>query len=129
MQVKGLRVETIMAILSAHAGRNWHGSRPPWRIFLHRVTVERDEIQALNQVAAHSTKSAIMTRSPRLLVALDFPCKAGGKKCTIRNGGRLTENAKKRCFCPLRIPPDAIAAAAEGKMHAPEYTIEQKLKT
>src|SRR2546430_12383144 len=49
MQVKGLRVETIMAILRM---REEAGTFRSLDDFLHRVTVERDEIQALIKCGA-----------------------------------------------------------------------------
>ncbi len=118
MQVKGLRVETIMAILRT---REEAGTFRSLEDFLHRVTVERDEIQALIKCGAFD-EVCNMTR-PTMLWRWTF-LQAGGKNA-LSGTAELTENAKT--LFVTADPPDAIAAALK-EMHAPEYTIEQKLK-
>ena len=118
MQVKGLRVETIMAILRT---REETGTFRSLEDFLHRVTVERDEIQALIKCGAFD-EVCNMTR-PTMLWRWTF-LQAGGKNA-LSGTAELTENAKT--LFVTADPPDAIAAALK-EMHAPEYTIEQKLK-
>src|SRR5437016_2591757 len=118
MQVKGLRVETIMAILRM---RDEAGAFRSLEDFLHRVTVERDEIQALIKCGAFD-EVCNMTR-PTMLWRWNF-LQAGGKNA--RSGtAELTENTKT-LFVTANAH-DAIDAALT-EMHAPEYTIEQKLK-
>ena len=118
MQVKGLRVETIMAILRM---RDEAGAFRSLEDFLHRVTVERDEIQALIKCGAFD-EVCNMTR-PTMLWRWNF-LQAGGKNA--RSGtAELTENTKT-LFVTANAH-DAIDTALT-EMHAPEYTIEQKLK-
>src|SRR5438552_2497800 len=83
MQVKGLRVETIMAILRM---RDEAGAFRSLEDFLHRVTVERDEIQALIKCGAFD-EVCNMTR-PTMLWRWNF-LQAGGKKARSGPAGRV----------------------------------------
>src|SRR5256886_13763651 len=110
MQVKGLRVETIMAILRM---RDEAGAFRSLEDFLHRVTVERDEIQALIKCGAFD-EVCNMTR-PTMLWRWNF-LQAGGKNA--RSGtAELTENTKT-LFVTANAH-DAIDAALT-EMNAPE---------
>src|SRR5256886_1437641 len=110
MQVKGLRVETIMAILRM---REEAGAFRSLEDFLHRVTVERDEIQALIKCGAFD-EVCNMTR-PTMLWRWNF-LQAGGKNA--RSGtAELTENTKT-LFVTANAH-DAIDAALT-EMNAPE---------
>ena len=118
MQVKGLRVETIMAILRM---REEAGTFRSLDDFLHRVTVERDEIQALIKCGAFD-EVCNMTR-PAMLWRWTF-LQAGGQNA-LSGTAELTENAKT--LFATANPHDDIDAALR-EMRAPEYTIEQKVK-
>src|SRR5881392_3572658 len=87
MQVRGLRVETIMAILRM---REEAGTFRSLDDFLHRVTVERDEIQALIKCGAFD-EVCNMTR-PAMLWRWTF-LQAGGQNA-LSGTAELTENAK-----------------------------------
>jgi DNA polymerase-3 subunit alpha len=121
MQVKGLRVETITAIVRA---REEGGAFRSLEDFLRRVLVERDEIEALIKCGALDEVgegARGMTR-PEMLWRWNF-LQAGGK------------SARPRVAVPLGGPEtlfaeasddDAIGAALAG-MPAAEYTQEQRL--
>jgi DNA polymerase III subunit alpha len=124
MQVKGLRVETITAIVRA---REEGGAFRSLEDFLRRVLVERDEVEALIKCGAfdevgEGEDARGMTR-PEMLWRWNF-LQAGGK------------NARPRVAVPLGGPEalfteasgdDAIGAALAG-MPAAEYTREQRLR-
>jgi DNA polymerase-3 subunit alpha len=124
MQVKGLRVETITAIVRA---REEGGAFRSLEDFLRRVLVERDEVEALIKCGAfdevgEGEDTRGMTR-PEMLWRWNF-LQAGGK------------NAQPRVAVPLGGPEalfaeasgdDAIGAALAG-MPAAEYTQEQRLR-
>ena len=102
MQVKGLRVETIMAILRM---RDEAGAFRSLEDFLHRVTVERDEIQALIKCGAFD-EVCNMTR-PAMLWRWHF-LQAGGQNA-LSGTAELTENAKT--LFATANPHDDIDAA------------------
>jgi DNA-directed DNA polymerase III PolC len=124
MQVKGMRVETIAAIVRA---REEAGAFRSLEDFLRRVLVERDEIEALIKCGAfdevgEGEEARRMTR-PEMLWRWNF-LQAGGK------------GARPRVAVPLGGPQtlfaeasgdDAIGAVLAG-MPAAEYTQEQKLR-
>jgi len=124
MQVKGLRVETITAIVRA---REEGGAFRSLEDFLRRVLVERDEIEALIKCGAfdevgEGEHARGMTR-PEMLWRWSF-LQAGSK------------SARPRMAVPLGGPEtlfakasgdDAIGAALAG-MPAADYTQEQKLR-
>jgi DNA polymerase-3 subunit alpha len=124
MQVKGLRVETITAIVRA---REEGGAFRSLEDFLRRVLVERDEIEALIKCGAfdevgEGEDARGMTR-PEMLWRWSF-LQAGGK------------SARPRMAVPLGGPEtlfaeasgdDAIGAALAG-MPAADYTQEQRLR-
>ncbi len=130
MQVKGLRVETIVAMVRA---REEGGAFRSLEDFLRRVPVERDEIEALIKCGAFdevrdeagdqtNCGARRMTR-PEMLWRWNF-LQAGGK------------GAQPRVAVPLGEPDilfadagggDAIGEALAG-MPAAEYTQEQRLR-
>jgi DNA-directed DNA polymerase III PolC len=118
MQIRGLRIETITAILEKRGdGGAFHSLED----FLHRVTVECDEIQALIKCGAFD-EVCNMTR-PAMLWRWNL-LQAGGKNA-LPGTAALPESAKT--LFVTANPYDAIDAAL-AEMHTPEYTIEQKLK-
>jgi len=118
MQVKGLRVETIMAILRA---REEGGKFQSIEDFLHRVRVECDEIQALIKCGAFD-EVCDMTR-PAMLWRWNL-LQAGGKDAPSE-AAAMPERANT--LFVTANPHDAIDAAL-AEMQTPEYTLEHKLK-
>jgi len=134
MQVRGLRVETITAILRT---RGEGGAFRSLEDFLHRVAIECDEIQALIKCGAFdemgdeiNNEARRMTR-PEMLWRWNFLQAAG--KNSHSSGPRI--HAEQGIVLPEKIErlfaeanaTDAIGAAL-AEMRTPEYTIEQKLK-
>jgi DNA-directed DNA polymerase III PolC len=130
MQVKGLRVETITAIVRA---REESGAFQSLEDFLRRVAVEKDEIEALikcgafdevgDEVSDQTGENARGMTRPAMLWRWNF-LQAGGK------------SAQPRVAVPLEGPEtlfadasadDAIGAALAG-MPMAAYTQEQKLR-
>jgi error-prone DNA polymerase len=118
MQVKGLRVETITAILRT---RGDGGAFRSLEDFLHRVRVECDEIQALIKCGAFD-EVCNMTR-PAMLWRWNL-LRAGGKDAPPE--AAAMPGSAKTLFAEAN-PHDAIAAAL-AEMQTPEYTLEQKLR-
>jgi DNA-directed DNA polymerase III PolC len=134
MQVKGLRVETITAIVRA---REEGGAFRSLENFLQRVSVERDEIEALikcgafDEVGDEAGEDARGVTRPEMLWRWNF-LQAGGKSAQPLQS--------KRAQPRLAVPPggpeklfadagdeDAIGAVLAG-MPAAAYTREQKLR-
>lgn len=124
MQVKGLRVETITAIVRA---REESGAFRSLEDFLRRVLVETDEIEALIKCGAldevgEGEDARGMTR-PEMLWRWSF-LQAGGKSAppsvAVPLGGPETLFAEAS-------GDDAIGAALAG-MPAAEYRQEQRLR-
>jgi DNA-directed DNA polymerase III PolC len=121
MQVKGLRVETIMAILRARED----GEFPSLEDFLRRVPVERDEIESLIKCGAFDEingDAPAMTR-PEMLWRWNL-LQAGGKNALPETAAM--PGSVKMLFAEAN-PQDAIDAAL-AEMQTPEYTLEQKLR-
>ncbi len=118
MQVRGLRAETITAILRA---RGEGGAFQSLEDFLRRVPVECDEIESLIKCGAFD-EVCNMTR-PAMLWRWNL-LQAHGKN-VLPGAVALAENAKT--LFATANPQDAINAAL-AEMQTPEYTIEQKLK-
>ena len=127
MQVKGLRVETITAILRA---REEAGPFRSVEDFLRRVPVERDEIEALikcgaldevNEEAHHTTRPELLWRW-NLLQAGGKGSHAGGS----RSSGMMLPEKTETLFADASAQDSVGAALAEMQM--PEYTLEQKLR-
>src|SRR6266436_4753 len=112
MQVRGLRVETITAILRA---RGEGGAFRSLEDFLHRVTVECDEIRDLIKCGAFD-EVCNMTR-PAMLWRWNL--------LQADEQNALPESAES--LFVTANPYDAIGAAL-AEMQTPEYTLEQKLR-
>ena len=138
MQVKGLRVETILAILRA---REESGTFRSLEDFLYRVPVERDEIEALIKCGAFdqlgdamgdeiNARTSTVTR-PELLWRWNF-LQAAGKRTPpgapqFRRGSAPMVPEKTETLFAEENARDAIGAAL-AEMQMPEYTLEQKLR-
>src|SRR5438552_3313125 len=130
MQVKGLRVETIMAILRM---RDEAGAFRSLEDFLHRVPIERDEIQVLIKCGAFdevNDGTRRMTR-PELLWRWNL-LQAAGKGAQpnasrIRPGQGIGLSEKTETLFAEANATDAIGAALAG-MQTLEYTLERKLR-
>src|SRR5258707_1302811 len=112
MQVRGLRVETITAILRA---RGEGGEFQSLEDFLRRVPVERDEIESLIKCGAFD-EVCDMTR-PAMLWRWNL-LQVSGKHALPENENSLFVTANSQ---------DAIGVAL-AEMQTPEYTLEQKLR-
>jgi DNA polymerase III subunit alpha len=147
MQVKGLRVETIVEIVR---GREEHGEFASLEDFLARVPVERDEIEALIKCGAFDdacgmTRTAMLWRWNLL--------QAGRKEKSFLQGLKPFRVESSMSELKLRPPEEEeaegrsevrplqgggllFAEMAEGdameealrEIAAPEYTREQKLR-
>ncbi len=115
MQVRGLRVETITAILRA---RGEGGKFQSLEDFLRRVPVECDEIESLIKCGAFD-QVCNMTR-PAMLWRWNLL--QASRKGTQPNDPEKTE--------PLFAEANATDAigVALAEMQTPEYTLEQKLR-
>jgi error-prone DNA polymerase len=130
MQVKGLRVETITAILRA---RGEGGAFQSLEDFLRRVPVERDEIESLIKCGAFDEingDTPAMTR-PELLWRWNF-LQAAGKNShssapRIRAGQGIVLSEKTERLFAESNATDVIGLAL-AEMQTPEYTLEQKLR-
>jgi DNA polymerase III subunit alpha len=142
MQVKGLRVETILAILRA---REEGGAFRSLGDFLHRVPVERDEIEALIKCGAfdqldNETGEEIndeagkearrMTRPEllwqwNLLQAASKSTQPGTFRSRPGHASVLPEKTET-LFGEANVQDTVGTALAEMQM--PEYTLEQKLR-
>jgi len=148
MQVRGLRIETITAILRA---RGEGGEFKSLEDFLRRVPVERDEIESLVKCGAFDEingDAPAMTRTEMLwrwnfLQASSKSVQASTPR--FRKSVRSTEGAlhsprsSRQAGHTIVLPEqterlfaEASAAGAIGaalaEMQTPEYTLEQKLK-
>ena len=112
MQVRGLRVETITAILRV---RGEGGTFRSLEDFLHRVTVECDEIRDLIKCGAFD-EVCNMTR-PAMLWRWNL--------LQADEQNALPESAES--LFVTTNPYDAIGVAL-AEMQTPEYTLEQKLR-
>jgi DNA polymerase-3 subunit alpha len=122
MQVKGLGVQTIAAIVRA---REEAGVFRSLEDFLRRVLVERDEIAALIKCGAFDEvgeDACGMTR-PEMLWRWTF-LQAGGKSARPRVA--VPRGGPERLFAEAS-GDDAMGAALAG-MPAAEYTQEQRLR-
>ncbi len=142
MQVKGLRVETITAIVRA---REEGGAFRSLEDFLRCVVVERDEIEALIKCGAFdevgdqvSGEERGISR-PEMLWRWNF-LQASCKNAQVLRVKDAQPLQSKSAQPGLAVPPtapemlfadakgeDAIGAALAG-MPAAEYTLEQKLR-
>jgi DNA-directed DNA polymerase III PolC len=130
MQVKGLRVETIIAILRA---REEGGVFQSLEDFLCRVPVERDEIESLIKCGALDEMSDEVCKMTRpellwrwnLLQATVKGTQPSGPRLRSGPGAVLPEKAET-LFAEANAQ-DAISVAL-AEMQTPEYTLEQKLR-
>ncbi len=122
MQVKGLRLETILSILRS---REESGTFRSLEDFLRRVPVERDEIEALIKCGAFDDVGDDAGRKtrPEMLWRWNF-LQAGGK--SVPPGFAMPLEATNTLFAKTK-PEDAVSMALEG-MPTAEYTQEQKLR-
>jgi DNA-directed DNA polymerase III PolC len=120
MQVKGLRVETIMAILRA---REEGGEFQSLEEFLRRVPVERDEIESLIKCGAFddmSEEARAMTR-PEMLWRWNL---LQAEKGAQARASVLIEVGQ--AFLPVVFA--AEEKSGQTRMSVPQYTLEQKLR-
>ena len=141
MQVKGLLVETITAMLRA---RGEEGAFQSLEDFLRRVPVERDEIEALIKCGAFDelcAEARAMTR-PEMLWQWNL-LQAAGKgtqprasqlrrfirsaEGALRPGQGIALPEKAKTLFAEANRQDATGAAL-AEMQTPEYTLEQKLR-
>jgi DNA polymerase III subunit alpha len=128
MQVRGLRAETITAILRA---RGEGGAFPSLEDFLRRVPVERDEIESLIKCGAFDEMgdetddemndgARKMTR-PELLWRWNFlqVDKGAHAKTSVSMG-------VGQAFLPVVFATEK--KNGQTRMSVPQYTVEQKLK-
>jgi DNA polymerase III alpha subunit len=130
MQVKGLRVETITAILRA---REEGGVFQALEDFLRRAPVERDEIESLIKCGAFdemNDEAYTMTRPEmlwrwNLLQATGKGTQPSGPR--LRSGQGMALPKRTETLFAEANAQDAISAAL-AEMQTPEYTLEQKLR-
>jgi DNA polymerase III subunit alpha len=131
MQVKGLRMETITAILRA---REEGGVFQSLEDFLRRVPVERDEIESLIKCGAFDEVNDEVCRMTRpellwrwnLLQAAGKGAQPGAARLRSGQGLVLPEKTERLLFAEASAT-DAIGVAL-AEMQTPEYTLEQKLR-
>jgi DNA-directed DNA polymerase III PolC len=122
MQVKGLRLETITAILRAREAGAFRGLPD----FLRRVPVERDEIEALIKCGAFEEVCA-MTR-PELLWQWNLlQVKRSGAIPRLRAPSGLGPSGMTELLFSQAVSEDGLGVALR-EMPAPEYTPQQKLR-
>ena len=131
MQIKGLRIETISTILRA---REEAGPFRSLEDFLHRVSVERDEMEALikcgafDEIGAEAVKETHRMTRPEMLWRWNL-LQAAGKGASSgasRFPGTVLPEKTETLFAEASTPDDVAATLPEMQM--PEYTLEQKLR-
>src|SRR5215831_604347 len=131
MQIKGLHIETITAIVRAHEET---GSFRSLEGFLRRVPVERDEIESLIKCGAFDevhnethNEANKMTR-PEMLWQWNLlqVSGKGAHASTSRSSGMLPAEKMETLFAEANAPDPVVMTLAEMQM--PEYTLEQKLR-
>ena len=122
MQIKGLRIETITAILRA---REEAGPFRSLEDFLHRVPVERDEIEALIKCGALDEMSDGLCRMTRPEMLWHWNLLQAAGRGTQPRGAALPEKVEM-LFAEANAQ-DAIGLTL-AEMRMPEYTLEQKLR-
>ncbi len=131
MQIKGLRIETITAIVRA---REQAGPFRSLEDFLRRVAVERDEIESLIKCGAfddlgNSTDHAShKTTRPEMLWQWNL-LQASGKcaHASVSRSSAIALPTKTETLFAEASTPDPVAVAL-AEMQMPEYTLEQKLR-
>jgi len=125
MQVRGLRVETILALSRE---REASGRFRSLEDFLARVAAERDEIEALIKCGAFDdvcemTRPAMLWQWNLLQAKGQHTLQGVRAVCAAATAADSTPSA---LFVEMQRD-DAIGLALE-EMHAPDYTAEQKLR-
>ncbi len=125
MQVKGLRVETILAILRE---REAHGPFHSLEDFLARVPAERDEMEALIKCGAFDD----VCRKPRPAMLWQWNLLQAKGQQTHQGVRALCVAATAAAASPVTLfaemeRDDSVALALE-EIHAADYTQEQKLR-
>ncbi len=120
MQVRGLRVETITAILRA---RGEGGAFCSLEDFLRRVPVECDEIESLIKCGAFDEMGDEMNDDTPKMTRPELLWRWNLLQADEQNA--LPESAES--LFATANPYDAIGAAL-AEMQTPEYTLEQKLR-
>jgi DNA-directed DNA polymerase III PolC len=131
MQIKGLRLETITAIVRA---REEAGPFRSLENFLRRVPIERDEIEALikcgafDEMSDETNKGAHAMTRPEMLWRWNL-LQAAGK------GAAPGASRSRRIVLPEKTETLLAEASAQdsvdttlAEMPMPEYTLEQKLR-
>jgi len=117
MQVRGLRMETLLAILRA---REEKGPFSSLEDFLRRVPVERDEVEALIKCGAFDE---VMPASRAEMLWRWNLLQSGTERVANRNVFTLPETTV--LFAEEQAKDSIGVALAEMEM--PDYTLEQKL--
>jgi DNA-directed DNA polymerase III PolC len=129
LQVKGLRVETIRAIVG---GREAGGEYRSLEDFLRRVPAERDEIEALIKCGAFDDVCG-MTR-PAMLWQWNLLQSRGQHKHSRVQAAGASASARTGTITGSAVAlfaemePDDSLAAALREMHTNDYTPEQTLR-
>ena len=131
LQIKGLRIETITAIVRA---REQFGPFRSLEDFLRRVSVGRDEIESLIKCGAFDegsdeTHSEAHRRTrPEMLWDWNLLQTAGkGSPTSASRSLGMTLPQKTETLFAESSAPDPVATAL-AEMQIPEYTLEQKLR-
>jgi DNA polymerase III alpha subunit len=124
MQVRGLRVEPITAILRA---RGEGGAFPSLEEFLCRVPVERDEIESLIKCGAFDEMGDEMTDDTRRMTRPELLWRW--------NLLQADKSAQARASVPIRVGQAFLPVVfadeeknGQTRMSVPQYTLEQKLR-
>ncbi len=123
MQVKGLRVETIVAILRA---RDTHGAFRSLEDFLARIPAERDELEALILCGAFDDVCA-MTR-PAMLWQWNLLQARAQRERTQPRAVATAAGAGARPALFAEMAEDDSLLAALREIPTEEYSREQKLR-
>ena len=123
MQVKGLRVETIMAILRARED----GEFPSLEDFLRRVPVERDEIESLIKCGAFDEVGNEMNDEARAMTRPELLWRwsvlHADKSAQARSSAPMGVG---QAFLPVLFSTEK--KVRQTRMSVPQYTLEQKLR-
>jgi DNA-directed DNA polymerase III PolC len=120
MQVKGLRVETMTAIVQA---REENGTFRSLEDFLRRVPVECDEIHALIKCGAFDETGDETGQRTRPEMLWQWNLLQADKSAETRASVAMKT---KQGFIPVLFPPEE--KSGQTRMSVPQYTLEQKLR-
>jgi DNA polymerase III alpha subunit len=131
MQIKGLRIETITAIVHA---REQAGPFRSLEDFLRRVSVERDEIEALikcgafDEVHDEALHEAHKMTRPKMLWQWNLlRASDKGTHASASRSSTMAIPEKAETLFAEASAPDPISTTL-AEMEMPEYTLEQKLR-